>query len=64
MAQNNQSQEQDLNQLIKVRYEKLKDLQDNGKDPFQQNIMLQITVRKLRIISILWKVKSSVWLEE
>ncbi len=35
MAQNNQSQEQDLNQLIKVRYEKLKDLQDNGKDPFQ-----------------------------
>ncbi len=35
MAQNNQSPEQDLNQLIKVRHDKLKDLQDNGKDPFQ-----------------------------
>ncbi len=35
MGQNNQSPEQDLNQLLKVRHEKLKDLQDNGKDPFQ-----------------------------
>ena len=35
MAQNNQSQEQDLNQLIKVRYEKLKDLQDNEKIHFK-----------------------------
>ncbi|SFA94690.1 lysyl-tRNA synthetase, class II [Acetitomaculum ruminis DSM 5522] len=26
--------EQDLNQLLKVRRDKLKDLQDNGKDPF------------------------------
>ena len=35
MGQNNQSPEQDLNQLIKVRHDKLKDLQENGKDPFQ-----------------------------
>lgn len=35
MAQNNQSAEQDLNQLLKVRHDKLKDLQENGKDPFQ-----------------------------
>lgn len=35
MAQNNQPAEQDLNQLLKVRHDKLKDLQENGKDPFQ-----------------------------
>ncbi len=35
MAQNNQSPGQDLNQLLKVRHEKLEDLQNNGKDPFQ-----------------------------
>ena len=35
MAQNNQSPGQDLNQLLKVRHEKLEDLQKNGKDPFQ-----------------------------
>lgn len=35
MAQNNQPQNQDLNQLLKVRHDKLKDLQENGKDPFQ-----------------------------
>ena len=35
MAQNNQNnQEQDLNQLLKVRREKLADLQAQGKDPF------------------------------
>ena len=34
MAQQKQ-QEQDLNQLLKVRREKLADLQANGKDPFQ-----------------------------
>ena len=30
-----EAQEQDLNQLLKVRREKLADLQENGKDPFQ-----------------------------
>ncbi len=35
MAQNNQAAEQDLNQLLKVRHDKLKDLQEHGKDPFQ-----------------------------
>lgn len=35
MAQNNNAPEQDINQLLKVRREKLQDLQDNGKDPFQ-----------------------------
>ena len=34
MAQQKQ-QEQDLNQLLKVRREKLAELQSNGKDPFQ-----------------------------
>ena len=29
-----QTQEQDINQLLKVRREKLKELQENGKDPF------------------------------
>ena len=35
MAQNNQSPGQDLNQLLKIRHEKLEELQSNGKDPFQ-----------------------------
>ena len=30
-----QAQEQDLNQLLKVRREKLAALQEAGKDPFQ-----------------------------
>ncbi len=30
-----QGQTQDINQLLKVRREKLADLQANGKDPFQ-----------------------------
>ena len=33
--QNRQPQEQDLNQLLKVRREKLAELQANGKDPFE-----------------------------
>ena len=36
MAENqNQPQQQDINQLLKVRREKLQELQENGKDPFQ-----------------------------
>lgn len=36
MAEKNQNvQEQDMNQLLKVRRDKLKELQENGKDPFQ-----------------------------
>ena len=34
-AKNQQNQEQDLNQLLKVRREKLANLQEAGKDPFQ-----------------------------
>ena len=33
--QNNQNQQQDINQLLKVRREKLADSQEKGKDPFQ-----------------------------
>ncbi|MFR5030755.1 MAG: lysine--tRNA ligase [Blautia hansenii] len=33
--QQKKAQEQDLNQLLKVRREKLAELQENGKDPFQ-----------------------------
>ena len=32
---NSQIEEQDLNQLMKVRREKLAELQEKGKDPFQ-----------------------------
>ena len=32
--QNNNGQQQDLNQLLKVRREKLQNLQEAGKDPF------------------------------
>ena len=35
MAEQKNVQEQDINQLIKVRRDKLKELQENGKDPFQ-----------------------------
>lgn len=39
MAEQNNTQkdmqQQDINQLLKVRREKLKDLQDNGRDPFK-----------------------------
>jgi len=33
--QNAQVQEQDINQLLKVRREKLANLQEAGKDPFE-----------------------------
>ncbi|MBO5070775.1 MAG: lysine--tRNA ligase [Roseburia sp.] len=32
--ENNQGQQQDVGQLLKVRYDKLHELQENGKDPF------------------------------
>ena len=32
---NNEQQEQDVNELIKIRIAKLKELQEKGKDPFQ-----------------------------
>ena len=35
MAEQNKKEEQDLHQLLKVRREKLAELQENGKDPFQ-----------------------------
>ena len=35
MAEQRKVQEQDINQLLKVRREKLADLQANGKDPFE-----------------------------
>lgn len=35
MAGQKNVQEQDVNQLLKVRRDKLKELQENGKDPFQ-----------------------------
>ena len=34
MAQQKQTQEQEMNQLLKVRRDKLKELQESGKDPF------------------------------
>ena len=35
MADQNQREEKDLNQLLKVRREKLRELQESGRDPFQ-----------------------------
>ena len=35
--QQNNGQEQDVNQLRKVRRDKLAELQQNGKDPFGSN---------------------------
>ena len=35
MQENNQEQELDLNQLMKIRREKLQELQSQGKDPFE-----------------------------
>ena len=35
MAEQNNNQVQDINQLLKVRHEKLADLQERGKDPFK-----------------------------
>ena len=35
MAEQNNNQVQDVNQLLKVRHEKLADLQERGKDPFK-----------------------------
>ena len=35
MAEQKKVQEQDMNQLLKVRQEKLQNLQESGKDPFQ-----------------------------
>ncbi len=34
MAEQKNIQEQDINQLLKIRHDKLADLQENGKDPF------------------------------
>ncbi len=34
MDNQNNAQQQDINQLLKIRREKLQELQDNGKDPF------------------------------
>ena len=58
-------QEQDVNQLRKVRREKLADLQSNGKNPFE--ITLQETASERKNIKIsknwiseilsVWKVK-------
>lgn len=40
MAEQKKTQEQDLNQLLKVRREKLADLQENGKGHFRlRNLM-------------------------
>ena len=35
MAEQKKGQDVDVNQLLKVRREKLQDLQERGKDPFQ-----------------------------
>ena len=35
MQENNKEQELDLNELMKIRREKLKELQEQGKDPYE-----------------------------
>ena len=52
MAQEQKNvQEQDLNQLRKVRREKLAELQQNGRDPFQITKFNQTHVRDHEIQS-------------
>ena len=35
MQENNKEQELDINQLMKIRREKLQEMQEAGKDPFE-----------------------------
>lgn len=57
MAQQQKNgQEPDLNQLRKVRREKLAELQQNGKDPFViTNMIRHTTARKSRTTMMSWK---------
>ena len=56
MAEQKNVQEQDINQLRKVRREKFADLQANGKDPFRlQNMMQMRTARRSKITLRQWK---------
>ena len=56
MAEQKNVQEQDINQLRKVRREKFADLQTNGKDPFRlQNMMQMRTARRSKITLRQWK---------
>lgn len=48
--QQKKAQEQDLNQLLKVRRDKLAELQANGKDPFQ--------IMKYDVTITAWKLKT------
>lgn len=50
MSEEKNVQEQDVNQLIKVRHEKLKELQDAGKDPFEIT-KYDVTAHSLDIIN-------------
>ena len=53
MAEKNQNvQEQDMNQLLKVRRDKLRELQESGKDPFQ---ITKYEVTHLSLIHISWE---------
>ena len=52
MAEQKNEQAQDINQLLKIRRDKLKELQENGKDPFT---ITKYDVRKSRISSTSWK---------
>lgn len=62
MAQQKQTQEQDMNQLLKVRRDKLKELQESGKDPFViTKYDVTITARRSKTIMRSWKTKKSPW---
>lgn len=53
-------QEQDLKQILKVRRDKLKALQDAGMDPFTlPSMMSPTTPGKLRIILTPWRGRPS-----
>ena len=60
-TQNTNVQEQDIHQLLKVKREKLANLQQAGKDPFQiTKYDVPITAPISRIISKNWKARPSV----
>ena len=48
MAEKNQEKQENLSQLLQIRRDKLKELQESGNDPFQ--------------ITMPWRARRSLWL--
>ena len=56
MGEQKNQKTQDVNQLLKIRRDKLAELQADGKDPFQiTKFDVHITARKSKISLRIWK---------